>query len=486
MTGMSLPAPSLLQLTRARVSFGNVLALGGVDFAVRRGELIGLVGHNGAGKSTLMHVLAGTLAADTGTVLIDGAPVAYGLAQAQAAGVRCVFQELSLCPNLSVAENTRVVHRALTGLGWRRRAAALIRDQLDAIFPGHGVDPGAIVQDLPIGQRQMVEIARAFTVTDTPPRLVILDEPTSSLDAHRAGQLLAFLEQSVGTGISCIMISHMLGEILGHTDRIVIMRDGRIVADGPAGAFDRERLVVAMGGHEQEPVETARALRAHDAPVVVRARFGSDCPGLVAHEGEIVGLAGLAGQGQTAALLAIFEAGGAGIEVRDEVALVAGDRQRDGIFPRASISANMVVSSLSALRRGFLVSAAREAALAKAWQQRIAIRTPDLGHNILTLSGGNQQKVLFARALASKACVILMDDPMRGVDIATKLEVYAMIRAEARRGRTFLWYTTETEELDHCDRVYVFRNGAIVTELAGSEVTEARVIEASFAEAGAA
>lgn len=478
--------PPFLRLTGIRKSFGNVRALDGVDFTVRSHELIGLVGHNGAGKSTLMHVLAGTITADTGTILIDDAPAAYGLGQAQAAGVRCVFQELSLCPNLSVLENTRLVHRRLVGMGWRRRAAGLIRRQLDAIFPDHGIDTSAIVHDLPIGERQMVEIARAFTVTEAPPRLVILDEPTSSLDPHRSSQLLAYLERSVETGLGCIMISHMLGEILGHADRIVVMRDGTVVADGPAGEFDRERLVVTMGGHERAPVESARSLAVRDAPEVVHARFAGACTDLVAHAGEIIGLAGLAGHGQTAALLAIFDAGGKDVQVQGEVALVAGDRQRDGVFPRASISANMVVSSLAELRQGLFVSTVREAELTTTWQRRIAIRTPDLGHNILTLSGGNQQKVLFARALAAKARIILMDDPMRGVDIATKLEVYALIRAEAARGRTFLWYTTETEELDHCDRVYVFRNGTIVAELDGSEVTEARIIAASFAETASA
>lgn len=478
--------PPFLQLAGIRKSFGSVHALDGVDFTVQRHELIGLVGHNGAGKSTLMHVLAGTLTADEGAILIDDALAAYGLARAQAAGVRCVFQELSLCPNLSVLENTRLVHRRLVGIGWRQRAADLIREQLDAIFPNHGIDTNTIVHDLPIGERQMVEIARAFTITESPPRLVILDEPTSSLDAHRSSQLLAYLEHSVETGLSCIMISHMLGEILGHADRVVVMRDGTVVADGLAGEFDRERLIVTMGGHEREPVESARSLAVRAAPEVVHARFAGACTDLVAHAGEIIGLAGLAGHGQTAALLAVFDASGKDVQVHGEVALVAGDRQRDGVFPRASIRANMVVSSLAELRQGLFVSATREAELTTTWQQRIGIRTPDLRHNIMTLSGGNQQKVLFARALAAKARIILMDDPMRGVDIATKLEVYALIRAEAARGRTFLWYTTETEELDHCDRVYVFRNGTIVAELDGSEVTEARIIAASFAETASA
>jgi ribose transport system ATP-binding protein len=165
------------------------------------------------------------------------------------------------------------------------------------------------------------------------------------------------------------------------------------------------------------------------------------------------------------------------------VALVAGDRQSDGIFPLWSIAQNIGVRSLARLRRGLLISNELEMEMAATWQKRIGIRTPDLANNILSLSGGNQQKALFARALGSDARIILMDDPMRGVDIGTKLEVYDLIREEARKGRTFLWYTTETDELDHCDHVYVFRNGRIVADLDRGELSEEKVIQSSFAEA---
>jgi len=164
------------------------------------------------------------------------------------------------------------------------------------------------------------------------------------------------------------------------------------------------------------------------------------------------------------------------------VALIAGDRQADGIFPLWSIAENIGVRSIVRLRSGLLISTEREDELAEAWQKKINIRTPDLHNNILSLSGGNQQKALFARALGSDADIVLMDDPMRGVDLATKLEVYQLIREEADRGRTFLWYTTETDELDNCDRVYVFRNGRIVADLDRHEVTEEKVIQSSFIE----
>jgi ribose transport system ATP-binding protein len=487
---MSGTGPNIVKLDGVEKHFGAVRALDGVDFSVDAGECIGLVGHNGAGKSTLMHTLAGTLAPDRGRITVRGvAEESYSVVRAQRLGIRCVFQELSLCPNLSVAENTRVNHPSLKGFGWRRKAAALIAAKLDEIFPGHGIDPSDIVSDLSIGKRQMVEVGRAFTVTEAPLDLVILDEPTSSLDAHTAGQLLAFVRRFVAGGKSCVLISHLLGEILENADRIVVMRDGKVVATDIASAFDRARLVATMGGAEhQEKGAAAEAAGKQAGQLRVRARPARQNDGkeLVAHEGEIIGLAGLAGHGQTDLLLAIFDAARrrkAGVEVTEPVALVAGDRQTDGIFAQWSIAENIGVRSLARLRNGLLISPRREAELAEVWKKKIGIRTPDMNNNILSLSGGNQQKALFARALGSDAKIVLMDDPMRGVDIGTKLEVYDLIREEARNGRTFLWYTTETDELDHCDRVYVFRGGRIVANLNRGELTEEKVIQSSFSEA---
>jgi ribose transport system ATP-binding protein len=488
---MAEAGANIVKLDGVERHFGAVRALDGVDFVVDRGECVGLVGHNGAGKSTLMHVLAGTLQPDRGRIAIAGAePPSYSVGVAQKLGIRCVFQELSLCPNLSVAENARVLHPGLTGMGWRRKAGALIGEKLDEIFPGHGIAAGDIVRDLPLGKRQMVEVARAFTVTVDPLRLVILDEPTSSLDVHTATQLLAFVRRVVSGGASTILISHLLGEILDFSDRVVVMRDGKVVTADRAAAFDRERLVATMGGAERHAEGSREREAARDrgsAPVCVRARpqRQRDAAELVAHDGEIIGLAGLSGHGQTQLLLRIFDGARRrvpGITVAAPVALIAGDRQSDGIFPLWSIAENIGIRSIAALRRGLLISPERETALAEIWRGKINIRTPDVHDNILSLSGGNQQKALFARALGSDARIVLMDDPMRGVDVGTKLEVYDLIRAEARHGRTFLWYTTEIDELENCDHVYVFRNGRIVADLGRGELSEEKVIQSSFQE----
>lgn len=482
----------IVTLKQVAKHFGAVRALGGVDLTVNAGECLGLVGHNGAGKSTLMNVLAGTLSPDTGVIGIRGQDLSssYGVSAAGQNGIRCVFQELSLCPNLTVAENARVFHPSLTGWGWRRRAGRMIGEKLDEIFPGHGIAPEDVVGDLSLGKRQMVEIARAFTTTNAPLHLVILDEPTSSLDALTSRQLLDFVRKAVGRGLSCILISHVLGEILAYADRIVVMKDGKVVASRPGAEFSRKSLVAAMGNvvemddiHQHAALERQRG----QTPVVVEAQAvpGRDSAPFVVHRGEIIGLAGLAGHGQTRMLLKIYEAamkGRRSPRVDGPVALVAGDRQTDGIFHLWSIAANIGIRSLRGMIRRGLIDPSAEAALGRQWQERIKIRTPDMDNNILSLSGGNQQKALFARALASEAQIILMDDPMRGVDVGTKLEVYDLIRAEAEKGRTFLWYTTEMDELYNCDHTYVFRDGAIVADLSRDQLSEEKVLDSSFRE----
>ncbi len=468
-----MPEP-LIALGGIQKRFGGVQALAGVDLLIRPGQMVSIVGHNGAGKSTLMQVLAGTLAADAGTLVIDGQDRfgAYDVRRAQAHGVRCVFQELSLCPNLRVYENARIMHGALRGFGWRKRARALIAAALDEVFPGHGIDPDATVGDLPLGQRQMVEVARAFTETDTKVRLVILDEPTSSLDAAAADQLMRFTAAARARGVACTFISHRLAEVLTHTDAIVVMRDGAVVGGGPASDFTHETLVEMMGivRTQAGPAPAAQSTTSHAVRV-------EDPSGLVARAGEVIGLAGLAGHGQRDLLLHVFAKAAHG-----SAAYVSGDRQAEGVFPLWSVAGNITAGLFGALSRAGFIDLRREAATAGDWRDRLAIRVPDVRHPITSLSGGNQQKALVARAFASDAEVILLDDPLRGVDIGTKRELYAHVRQEAAQGRCFLWYTTENEELVHCDRVYVFYNGGITDEIDRADLTEDRVIRSSFRE----
>ncbi|MFC3076160.1 sugar ABC transporter ATP-binding protein [Shinella pollutisoli] len=479
MTGQALQA--VIEVAGARVSFGAVKALDGVTLAIMPGECVGLVGHNGAGKSTIVGVINGGLTPHEGTVSGDGAVIArYGIIAARSRGVRCVFQELSLCPNLTVVENTRLMHRQLGGFGWRARARAIIGRSLDTVFPGHGIDCELSVGELSIAERQMVEIAMAFSDAGITPRLVILDEPTSSLDASLAEQMLAHVRRFVGAGGSVIFISHILGEILSTADRIVVMKDGRIVAERPAADFTEHSLVEAMGSVVKGEERRRAARDLANAPVVLE-HAGRGLP-FRARRGEIVGLAGLAGHGQTGMLMKLHAASSGDWLPRKDpaVTFVAGDRRLNGVFELWSILRNFSIASLGDLSRQGLVQADAEAERGADWRKRIEIRTRDMGNGILSLSGGNQQKVLFARALSTRAPVVLMDDPMRGVDVGTKQEVYDIVRQEAANGRTFVWYSTEMEEVCLCDRVYVFREGAIVAELAGEAVTEESILAASF------
>lgn len=461
----------IVTLTDAAKQFGAVRALDGVSLTICPGECVGLVGHNGAGKSTLVNVLNGGLMPTTGNVAF---PLS-GARTALAAGVRSVFQELSLCPNLTVAENLRITHSALHGPGWRRRARQEIAQALDTVFPGHGIDADATVEDLGIAERQMAEIAIGFAPRGQDVRLVILDEPTSSLDGAIAKQLIAHVRRFCAQGGAVIFISHILGEIFAVATRILVMRDGNVVADRAASDFTRQGLVDDMGHVEDDSAKAADA-RNLGAEVVRTTE------GLSAREGEIVGLSGLAGHGQARALARLYLGATSAWHARrdQQMVFVAGDRTRDGILPLWSILRNISIGVQCHLSRRGLVDQDAERALTEDWKQRIGIRTDDLANNVLSLSGGNQQKVLFARALASRAPVVVMDDPMRGVDLGTKQAVYAMIRAEAAKGRTFLWYSTETDEVCQCDRVFVFRNGQISAELTGENITEEEILRTSF------
>nr|WP_244514760.1 sugar ABC transporter ATP-binding protein [Ensifer sp. LCM 4579] len=472
---------AIIEVADAKVSFGAVRALDGVTLAIGPGECVGLVGHNGAGKSTIVSVINGGLTPQQGSISGDGEALArYGINAARARGIRCVFQELSLCPNLTVVENTRILHRQLGGFGWRRRAKQVIERSLDAIFPGHGIESDRTVGDLSIAERQMVEIAMAFSDAGIAPRLIILDEPTSSLDASLAEQMLAHVRRFVASGGSVILISHILHEILATASRIVVMKDGRIVAERPADAWSEHGLVEAMGSVVKGEAHQRTLRDLANAPVAM-ALTGRGLP-LQAKRGEIVGLAGLAGHGQTRMLMKLHAASTADwLPRRDPaVTFVAGDRRLNGVFELWSVLKNFSIASLHDLAARGVVDAEAEAERAGEWKRRIDIRTPDMANRMLSLSGGNQQKVLFARSLATRAPVVLMDDPMRGVDVGTKQEVYEIIRQEAQRGRTFVWYSTEMEEVCLCDRVYVFREGEIVAELAGDAVSEENILAASF------
>jgi ribose transport system ATP-binding protein len=477
-----------LQLSGVSKNYGKTQALAGVDLAIGPGEVIGLVGHNGAGKSTLMRVICGQTVPDTGDASIGGHPVPSGapLTEARALGIQIAFQELSLAPTLRVFENTLVARPALAGWGWRKKAQTAIIDVLDEIFPGHGVKPTDVVESLPLARRQMIEIAQTAIPDRAPLSLLILDEPTSALGHEQAENLFAHIRKLSSRGVSTILISHKMGEILQNTTRSVIMRDGHIVEERPTRELDADSIVAVMSA--ESVAEVKKPNRRTVAPDARPLLTVTDLHANRLHEidvslleGEIVGISGLDGQGQQELLQALYHArrGTRAVQVAGKVSFVTGDRQRAGIFPLWSTGENIGIGVAAEYSRAGVVDRKREQSAVADWMTRLAVRGRS-DSPIVDLSGGNQQKALIARALATSANVVLLDDPFRGVDIDTRRLLYTRMREEADKGRSFLWFTTENAELSECDRVLVMSEGRIVRELVGEEITEENVISASF------
>ena len=476
-----------LRLTHVFKRYGRTQALDDAELVVLPGEVLGLVGHNGAGKSTLMRTVVGITKPDQGSIELDGHEVeGHSLETARASGIRIVFQELSLSPDLRVFENVVVGSEQLRDRHWRTHARERISAQLDEVFPRHGISPWARIESLTLSQRQMVEIAQA-TLPEGDPRLVILDEPTSALDREAAGRLFEFIAARRDEGMSFILISHRISEILEHTDRIAVMRDGKVVATRTSSEVTEDDLVTLMGGTAGSTRKEV-SQRAHDGEIALdvqelQTRKLHDIS-LKIGRGEVVGLAGLEGQGQQELLLELWHRrarrGSGGVRQAARMAFVTGDRQESGVFPLWPLSLNISIGALRRVLRHGVVDPGKERRLTSDWLERLKIRGESRSE-ILDLSGGNQQKVLIARAMAAAAEVILLDDPFRGVDISTRQDTYRLIRQEAsEQGRSFLWFSTENGELEQCDRVYVLSEGAIVAELEGEEITEERVIAASF------
>ena len=485
--GMTGPAQqtksgdAVAALDAITVRYGPTMAVDGVSLALAPGEILGLAGANGAGKSTLMRVLSGMTRPTAGVLRVGGAPVpdAYDARAAQAAGVRTVWQELSLCPNLTVAENFYIEQpRAYpAALGWRAAYGTRAAAALGEVFPGAAIDATALTGDLPIAQRQMVEIARAASSPGL--RLLILDEPTSSLDVTASQQLRAHIRRLAARGVTVVFITHKLAEIVDVATRAMVMRNGQKVVDAGAGAVTEAALIAAMGGVAADTgLQAGRT--AGDGPERLHLSAPWTETPLALRGGTIVGIAGLEGSGQSALLRAVFE-GGAGAARRGTVAHVSGDRAREGVFALFDVLSNVAAGRIAGRAALSPVRRADERAAAVPLAQAVTLDPDRLGSPIGELSGGNQQKALFARALAMGADILLLDDPTRGVDIATKRQIYATIRDLADRGALILWHSTEDREFAECDRVLLLSGHRIRRDLAADQTGEDNVLEAAFA-----
>jgi ribose transport system ATP-binding protein len=481
----------LISLAGVVKSFGPTRANDDISLEIARGDVLGLVGGNGAGKSTLMRILCGVTRPDAGRLEFAGHPLSfdsYNAGEAQAAGIRIVHQELSLCANLTVAENFFLEAPEAARLlpGWRSAYKARARAALDAVFAGNSIDVNREVSALPIGERQMVEIARAAATPGV--KLIILDEPTSSLGPERSRQLRAYIHAEAEKGLSFIFISHKLFEIIDVASRIAVLRNGRLVWQGSSKDVGVPDLVRFTGGEAAALAESLRA-KGDAASSAILVRIGGEVAQPLGRDielraGEIVGLAGLEGGGQRELLHLIFSARRdkqASIDRNGKASFVSGDRLGEGVFPLWSVLANIGLGRIADLPMLRLLSVREEREAVSPAAQRLRLDVDRLRSGILELSGGNQQKALVARALVADTPIILLDDPTRGVDVAAKRDFYRLTAEIARSGRLVIWRSTEDIEFLECDRVLVFANGRIVAELRDGAITEQSIVDASFA-----
>ncbi len=484
--------------------YGGVRALDQAELTVAAGRIHGILGENGAGKSTLIKIMAGVVAPDEGRMLLEGREVSFSSpSAANDAGIVCIFQELSLIPDLSVADNI-VISNPPTRLGMiDRRAQREIAEKALARAGAPDIHPKALVKDLPLSRQQMVEIAKALA---RHPRILILDEATSALTSADVTRVFEVLKRLRSEGLALLYISHRMQEIAELADECTVFRNGSNVATYAAGTKSDTEVVEMMIGREYShvfppksmalPSDKPPAIEVRDLSWVNRLRNIS----LSVKAGEIVGLGGLDGQGQRELLLALFGVlrgcsgsilvDGRPVSVSSPgrakseaigMALIPEDRKTEGLMLPMSVRDNLSFAALDRISRGGIVDRGAEAKLIDDMIKLLAIRTAGTDIAVGALSGGNQQKVVIAKWMMRKPRIILLNDPTRGIDVGTKQEMYQLLRNLADAGAAILYYSTDYDELiGCCDRVLVLYDGSILRELVGSEITEHALIASAL------
>jgi ribose transport system ATP-binding protein len=470
-------------------------ALANVDMDIHHGEVIGLIGPNGAGKSTLIKIITGVLSPSAGTIAVAGEPVGkYTTKEAKELGIACAYQDFSLCTNLKVYENfaiSSIGHNLAGERKWRSQYKCKSHELLDRYFPGNMIDVSKPVERLSLAERQVVEICKTLSVDNL--QLLILDEPTSALSSDKAEQLHAVVRDLCRRNVTVIYISHKLEEIKVVSDRIVVLKNGRNNGEFQANEISRDELIEKMGGGAPAGSEFVKTSVSADAPVIIDVKKysadGINDISISVRKGEIVGISGLVGSGQPELLDVLFAAGRGSrrrsakgdIRFNGTVAYVSGDREREGVFHLWNISDNIAISMLNRSKAKFFLDMKALKDTACAWYAKLKFRAEGIGSPIKALSGGNQQKALIARGIASGADVILLNDPTAGVDVGTKHDIYQLLQEAKREGKSVVLYSTEDSEMQICDRVYVLHEGCITEDLTGDSITVTNIVKASFA-----
>jgi ribose transport system ATP-binding protein len=475
--------------------YGGVRALEQAELTLREGRIHALLGENGAGKSTLIKIMAGVVAPDQGNMLLDGRPVVFpSPAAANQAGVVCVFQELSLIPELSVADNIMIFDPPIRYGLIDRKAQRRMAEEALASAGAADIHPLALVKDLPLSRRQMVEIAKALA---RKPRILILDEATSALTAADVTKVFQVLKRLRSEGLALLYISHRMNEIAELADDCTVFRNGSKVASYPAGSKSDEEVIEMMIGREYHSVYPPKPDAVKDTKPVLEARNLSWGDRL--HDisfslkpGEIVGLGGLDGQGQRELLLSLFgvlrdlrgsilidgkpvriDSPGAARSHDIGMALIPEDRKTEGLMLPMTVRENLSFAALDQLTTSGIIDGKKEQGLIDGMMTLLSIKAGNLDVAVGTLSGGNQQKVVIAKWLMRNPRIVLLNDPTRGIDVGTKQEIYQLLRRLAQQGAAILFYSTDYAELiGCCDKVLVLYDGAVKRELVGAEITE--------------
>ncbi len=473
-----------------RKRFGATTALDGAELEVAAGEIHALVGENGAGKSTLLAIVSGNLPADAGEMRLDGRPYRpRSPADARAAGVAIVHQELSLFPHLTVAENILLpIERRRWGVLDAPANRARARELLASL--GHPeIDPDTRLDRLSIASRQVVEICRAVAANA---RMLLLDEPTSSLPRADVERLFATIRTLSGTGVAVVYISHALEEVREIASSVTVLRDGRSVITRPVAELSQTEMVASMAGRRLDRFFPTRERRSHEG-VALSVRGLSSPPGLQdasfdLHRGEILGVAGLVGSGRSTLVRTLFglNRGRAGTpahrppsgRIAEGFGYLSEDRRHEGLAVGMTIADNVTLSDLHRCARAGWIDDSIQASAARSLLDRVAAKAPKVRHPVRTLSGGNQQKVAFARLLHQRAQVLLLDEPTRGIDVASKADVYHAIAGLADEGCAVLFVSSSLPELfGVCDRIAVMRRGHLLEARPVEEWTEHAVLE---------
>ncbi len=492
----------LLRLENLHKRYGHVRALRGASFSVRAGEVHALVGENGAGKSTLARIAAGAETPDEGSILLDGEPVAISSPlESQRRGIAIVFQELDLFPHLSAAENIVAGNLKFgsRGVVSFRELDRIVRPFLERV--GLARNPRTPVGELPIGDAQLVAIARALSMD---PRVILLDEPTSALFDDAAENLFRLIGDLKRQGIAIVVVSHKMDEVFRIAGRITVLRDGVTVGTRETSQTSLAEIVSMMAGREPAPERVrapARQTAAAPALLAVDALTTRKLRGVSfeLRAGEVLGVAGLVGAGRSelgAALFGIDPVLGGEIRLRGKpfrprsvrhamesgVGLLPEDRKELGLMMRMSVVENATLASLARWQRFGVIRRRRELDAITPLRQRLALRASSPDAPVGGLSGGNQQKVLLMRWLLADPAILFLDDPARGIDIGAKQDIYRMIEELAAAGKGVILVSSELSELLRCtDRILVLNGGRATATFPAAEATRERIVAAAAA-----